>query len=388
MTREELFEAVNGVSDADLDHSERKRSQPPWVGAAALACAAALALALLPKGGTASPDPSLPLLPDLGPAVEGAGSSYALMAYDLSELCADSPGVDMTLPETLPVWKNSACSASGAPWGLGEEEVSARLDSAAQALGVTLLHVEEERAEAQGDPQVPAGTLLRLKARTDGGVTITSCGNGTIEIYYDDPVELPAEYSFTWSGTTSAQARETLDHLAGEYAGLLGFEKPRAHVFADCFFDGTPNIHYGLYDAAGGEGEALVNCYLRSASFSPNYEGKLWIIRIRDLTLVGEKLGDYPLRSEKEARKALLRGDYQSAETAPFPGKEAVRGVELVYSSEVNDPVWIPYYRFWVEIPPLTEGLPEGLRTYASYYVPAVRPEYLTEGDAQMGGTN
>ena len=74
MTREELFEAVGQAPDDDLAHSDGRGRRSPWMGAAALACAAALALAFLPKGEPVSPgtpDP-LPLLPNVGPTA-GAG---------------------------------------------------------------------------------------------------------------------------------------------------------------------------------------------------------------------------------------------------------------------------------------------------------------------------
>lgn len=386
MTREELFEAVGQAPDDDLAHSDGRGRRSPWMGAAALACAAALALAFLPKGEPVSPgtpDP-LPLLPNVGPTA-GAGGSYALMAYDLSELYPDSPGRDVDVPETLPVWDHPTHTSSGTPWGLAEEEMAARMEKAAQALGVKIVDVGEERAGVYGDPDVPEGTLVRLEGQTDGGLTVTSYGNGTIEVIFAPSVALPEGYSFTFSDTGPDQAGETLAYLAERYAALLDFEEPRAAVSVDYTFDGRPITWYSLYDAAGDVAEDLVNYSLRTASFSPDSDGGLWIIRIHDETLVGEKLGDYPLRTEEEARRALLSGDYHSMEPEPFPGEEALRGVELIYSNGADDPVWMPYYRFWAEIPPLTDKVPEGLKTYASYYVPAVRPEYLTDVDTQMG---
>lgn len=382
MTREELFVAVGAAADTDLERSERKRKRAPWLAPAALTAAAALALAFLPKAGQG---PDLPLLPNVGPGAGAAGGSYAVMAYDLAEVWPNSPGADTEGWETLPVWANPTRNGAGAPWGLAEEEMSERLERAAAALGVEILDVEEDRAADSGDPDVPQGALCFLRAKTSGNQTLTVYGNGAVEVVFGDPVALPEGYSFTYSHTGTAQAEKTLAYLTEEYAALLGFEEPRAVSPADYSFNGEQNRQYFVYDAAGDREKELVSYHFRRAWFSPDDEGRLWILRVYDGLCVGEKLGDYPIRSQAEARKALLKGDCQSAETEPFPGEEAIRGVELVYSSGVTDPNWMPYYRYWVEIPPLTEDLPQGLRTYASYYVPAVAPEYLTEVDTQMG---
>ena len=49
--------------------------------------------------------------------------------------------------------------------------------------------------------------------------------------------------------------------------------------------------------------------------------------------------------------------------------------VELVYRTGEREGYFLPYYRFYLELPSMEEE--DGLKTYGAFYVPAVRPEYL-----------
>lgn len=72
----------------------------------------------------------------------------------------------------------------------------------------------------------------------------------------------------------------------------------------------------------------------------------------------------------------LLEGKYLTSSPYDLPGREYVAKVELAYR---GSRVRIPYYRFLVELPEENEacGLPEGLKTFGAYYVPAVEGKYL-----------
>lgn len=52
-----------------------------------------------------------------------------------------------------------------------------------------------------------------------------------------------------------------------------------------------------------------------------------------------------------------------------LPGIDYVAKAELVYRTGAREEYFMPYYRFYVELP---EEERDGLKTYGIYYVPAV----------------
>ena len=91
---------------------------------------------------------------------------------------------------------------------------------------------------------------------------------------------------------------------------------------------------------------------------------------------LSEKIGDYPIITAKEAKESLAEGNYITTVPYDMPGMEYVKKAELIYRTGSLETYFMPYYRFYVEIPELEE---EGLKTYGAYYVPAVEEEYLSK---------
>jgi len=64
-------------------------------------------------------------------------------------------------------------------------------------------------------------------------------------------------------------------------------------------------------------------------------------------------------------------------------GEEYIAHVELVYRTG-RDTVFMPYYKFLLEIPPTPFQQEHGLIGLGAYYVPAVRGEYLENPPSQL----
>ena len=81
-----------------------------------------------------------------------------------------------------------------------------------------------------------------------------------------------------------------------------------------------------------------------------------------------------------------MNGNYITTVPYEMPGGEYICKVELVYRVSHRDEYFMPYYRFYVEMP---EGeLENGLKDYGAYYVPAVDRAYLTGMPVWDGGFN
>lgn len=138
--------------------------------------------------------------------------------------------------------------------------------------------------------------------------------------------------------------------------------------------------YINFYDAADDDISRIINYNFNPVAFYSHPDGGLRFIRIYhpDLSL---KVGDYPIITADAARELLLASNFITSVPYDMPGPDYIKKVELIYlTSELNQ-YFIPFYRFYVEIP--DAGYPKelensGVKTYGAYYVPAVEGRYLT----------
>ena len=92
-------------------------------------------------------------------------------------------------------------------------------------------------------------------------------------------------------------------------------------------------------------------------------------------TDLSRKIGDYPIVTADEARKLLLEKHYITTVPDEMPGEEYIAHIELIYRTSRRDAIFMPYYKFFVEMPDMQRE--NGLKTYGVFYVPAVKGEFL-----------
>ena len=124
----------------------------------------------------------------------------------------------------------------------------------------------------------------------------------------------------------------------------------------------------------------MLNFSFSGVQLAPNDEGNLMLIRINDRLSCAEKIGDYPIISVDEAKEKLLDGEYITTSPYELPDKKYIATTELIYRSSTSENIWMPYYRFLVEIPDsmVSDNTPQGLKEFCAYYVPAVESQYIT----------
>ena len=81
-------------------------------------------------------------------------------------------------------------------------------------------------------------------------------------------------------------------------------------------------------------------------------DGKLFLVRIHSPNLT-QKVADYPVISPAEAMRLLSKGKYITSVPYRFSGTEFVAKAELIYRTGDLEAYFMPYYRFYVEIPEL-----------------------------------
>lgn len=101
-------------------------------------------------------------------------------------------------------------------------------------------------------------------------------------------------------------------------------------------------------------------------------------IRNNDFVSSSFNMGDYPIITWQEAQKKLLKGEYVSSadESMVTGGKlseDAIADVDLIYYTNGNPELYLPYYRFFVKY----DSADSPNKSYAYFYVCAVSDKYL-----------
>lgn len=388
MRAEKFFDAMSELDTKYVDEAlnykkeNKNNNKKPvllrWCATAACAALAVFAgTRMVPQEGNALP---MLTLPDM----ESGGMGFeAWTGYDIAEWNNGNPWSETMEFSTLPVYRNGSYDPAGMPVGLTPEEMQERLEYYTAALGMDGYDVETAQE--------------LLTARADGW-SIVVYADGMAEVWFEDGLALPEEYSFAFSGSTEEEAKQALDYLSQEYAGLLGFSQPKQILsgsylsWEDCDENGNAvavveyEWEYMLYDAAGDDLEDILNYNYNWLKFYPDVSsGKLSLIRISDGLSCAEKLGDYPVISAEEAYELLLNGNYITSVPYAITETGPVATVELVYRSGRTEETFLPYYRFYAALPQQRDN---GLTDYGAYYVPAVKAEYIANMPVWDGVVN
>ena len=382
MKGEKLFEALNGIRDSFIaEAAPKKRPRPALILTGTAAGIALIAAIALIRTQTVPIDPALPKLET--EAFEAAMGYEGYMAYDIGELVNANPWNEDARPETLPVYENLHRRAfDGRVDPFPAEEAEKRLLSMAAALGIedpviTSNAPDEEEQKKLAEKFAAVGedlpeeylTPTELLIESDG-VRIEAEGDLTVTVHFDPPVSLPEPLPQDASYDACLAAAE---YFLSEYAAVIGMEEPVIDITGgDRDICGVQRYDICFYEAAA---NPITGYNFDRITFHTDDTGKLFIIRKTSRDLSG-KIGDYPIIPAKEAEKLLLRGEYITTVPYELPGKKYISKAELVYRTDPGLQVFMPYYRFLVELPEMER---DGLKDYGAYYVPAVEPAYLTE---------
>ena len=409
MKPEEFSNALNHLDEKLLQEAEEARKQkarrrPAWKKWGTLAACLALAVfagtRLLPSGPVAGSE-----LPSITIQNDGTGSfGYeGYMALDISELGGANPWTESCKITALPVYKNPITyDEQYRAVGADPDKMKALLLAVAEGVGLDTklipiidntpsedyIKAVTEKMAAVGE-KVPEGYFDPTTVIIEGnGIKVEVDQTLTARIDFDPEVELPSEYNFSYSAS-SEEMKEAADWLSKEYSGLLsGMKNPvldqgmaDRNIYRERSFETT------FYDGSGSLAEQIVNYNFNRVTFYNNDEGKLFIIRVFSPDL-SQKMGDYPIISAKDAEKLLFEGNYASSVPYEITEGDTVAKVELVYRTSAYEQVWLPYYRFLVELPEEFRPEDKELHDFGAFYVPAVEGKYITNMPTYDGRFN
>ena len=242
-----------------------------------------------------------------------------------------------------------------------------------------------EQFEKIGGP-IPEGyfdpTKLIIKA---DGIIIEVDQSMTAHISFVPAVPLPDQYNFTHFATYNEKL-ELADYFISKYSRLIGTNDPQVNIYG-----GDYNIHnqqsyqIGFFDAADSAVEKIINFNFNRVELYCDDNGDLFMARIYKPDL-SNKLGDYPIITPEQAKELLLNGNYISTIAYRPSDAELVKKVELVYRTGEHEEYYMPYYRFYVELP--AEERENGLKDFGAYYVPAIESSYISNMPTWDGSFN
>lgn len=411
MKSEILLDAIGKIDDELIANAAKVRNRGKmkmWLRCGAAAACIALVVAVCAVAGRFAPNKSLPELPKLTISDTSGGMGFeGYMAYDVSELVNANPWNEQMKLKTLPVYENNIKydifqNASGHDL----ESMKTYLEELVDKLGMdkqklvykdNTPHEKQIEAtmgdlEAMGMLPVPDGYFdpTELSA-SDGNITVTVTAHMDAAIVFEDGIALPPEYNFTYHAPLEdiAEVAEYLKekYLLGEFKDVFGMKSPETNISdGDYNIYGQQNYHISFFEKGRDKVENIINYNFRQMRFSCNDEGKLWMIGIGSNACT-QKIGDYPIITADRAKELLLQGKYVTSVVQwDMPGEEYIKKVELIYRDGSRNEVYIPYYRFYIELPEAERE--NGMKTYGAYYVPAVKEEYIENMPLWNGSFN
>ena len=398
MRSEDISKAITEINDEYIESANKirnpKTKKSPWIkwvsaaAAVAIICFAGakvfykndpIVYAPEPNEGETEYGGTLPILEYIQNDIIAYGFE-GYMAYNVSELDNGNPWNEDMVFETLPVYCNNSFNEIGIAYpGIGEEAMNKKLESISEKIDLEMQ--EAIKTTCIGDfssgSGIPDDFVTSIEADF-GSFTIEIESSGNIVAIFNgfDGEELPEEYNFTHSNTTEGEAFEIIAYLHKNYRKLIGIEDATFVTSKEYTYSGEEIRNYSIYDFSGDEISDMLNFAFNKVQLAPNDNGKLMLIRISDGLSLAEKIGDYPIISVSKATDMLLDGGYITTVPYEISGKKYIANVELIYRSGISENIWMPYYRFLVELPEMEQE--NGLKNFGAYYVPAVRMEYIT----------
>lgn len=316
----------------------------------------------------------LPML-ELGIDNTGGMSFEGYFLKEVDDFLCDNPWNNQLFLSKLPVYSNIAYDEKGTPCALIEKRLEEWIRIAADKSDTTVTNITKSYAnDLYGGYE--EDFVYAITAETADGEIVANAAGG-LTIIFNDPISLP----FDFDNGNRAQGKKATEYFSNNFSALISefidFEKPAFAISYD--YNAYKKIvgKYIAYDSADNRIRDILNYNLQYVNFQLDESGNLLWINICNSFCGVEKMGDYPIVSVNKAKSELEKGNYISSYLDGFPGKEYIADVELVYTHGKRETV-APYYRFIVELPE-TPSLNEEIKNYGSFYVPAIREEYISE---------
>lgn len=392
MRGKELYEKITDIDNdiISMNCHVSKERKPIYLKFLAVAAGLAVIISAVSfwQGNKVVTNPNLPML-TLDSEFSGGMGFEGYMAWSIADLTNANPwSEDMNLAH-LPVIENKLSynqmqQVESPDFNLMES----LLKEAAQSLGMNIekLSITDDAPDEEtkkviteklttGGGDVPEGyfDVSRLFMEDDN-YKIEVDTSYTTKVEFKKPVKLPNEYNFAYDASYK-ETQAVAEYLKEEYTKFIDMDNPIVNISGGDF-DIYANQHYYLYfyEHSDDATQNILNYHFNNVTFYGNEDGELWLAR-KYYTDLSDVIGNYPIISAKDATDLLEKGNYITTVPQEFESVDNIKKVELIYRNSSHEKTFMPYYRFYVELPDMK--LENGLNTYGAYYVPAVEGKYI-----------
>lgn len=401
MRGKDLFEKITNIDNeiitkkADIN-KKRKSVYIKWIGLAACFAIVVSVVALYNANET-NIDPNLPILTlnnDLG----GSMGFEGYLAYDIEDLVNANPWSENISLTHLPVINNKLTyNNNPATQNPDYTFMETLLKDTARSLGMEVdsLPITNDIPDAETQKEitdkfggeVPEGyfNIGRLFIENENyKVEINTSYTTTVD--FKTPAKIPSEYNLAYNATYD-EIYEVAEYLKEEYAEFIGMENPIINISGGDFnIYAEQSYSISFFESDSDIAQSILNYHFNGVTFACNDNGELFIAR-RYYTDLSDIVGEYPIINVEEATSLLENGNYITTVPQEFLGIEYIRKVELVYRNNSTEKIFMPYYRFYVELPEYKHE-DTGLNDYGAYYVPAIEGQYIKNMPMWDGGFN
>lgn len=184
-----------------------------------------------------------------------------------------------------------------------------------------------------------------------------------------------------------SEAEQIINIFSEKYNDLLRMENPAPLIFRDYSFRGDPSTSYYIYDESSDYLTSLLNYSFNQVQLY-TLDEKV-IIRMYDRIPTDDVIGMYPIINEETAFNKLMNGDYVTTVCVDEYLPDGLKEDEVffcgVYYRPTSDFQYrLPYYRYLIRLHHDESNIPDGLDEYGGFYVPAVKPEYISYIDTDI----
>ncbi len=297
----------------------------------------------------------LPLLP----VEKNEEETESYFAYDISELYDGNPWKEEWNIETLPVFYNTELKNRTQKDKEAKSRIQYKrefLEQVAKKFGVT-----------KKDSIIYDTWDIFLESKAYSFQM--NLYQDVLCIKLKEPITLP----FSYEPERKEQAEKAISYFMDTYKDY--FDWKEAEKALSCWYDVYGKKYFSLYAYENGDTleEKLLQYHFNRAYFKMGEKNELKAIFFRKTDL-SEKIGEYPIITTEQAKQLLYSQKYSSVSGNTFLQNMTLVKTELVYKDSIYDSIFMPCYKFFVQLPEEKEN---GLRHYDVYYIPAIQEQYL-----------
>ncbi len=302
---------------------------------------------------------SLPILPVENYAEYSASESY--MAYDISEICDGNPWKEEWNIKTHPVFYNIDFKNSS---------TVQNYDDKINIMKNKVKHLEKiaENFGVRDNYTITYGTA-EGKIENKEISFQTSIYDSTIFIEFKKPIPLP----FDTTEENKEQSEKVISYFIDNYKDCLNWKEAEKALHFDYSIDGEKYFSLYAYEKGNTIEQELLNYHFHTVHIATNEKNEITSIWLKKADL-SDKIGEYTIITAEQAEQLLYSGNYTSTLANTFSQNMTIVKTELVYRNTIYDSIYMPCYKFFVQMPHI-EG--DGLHHYDVYYIPAVEQQYL-----------